>query len=170
MGFKPILSVRFFYRSWSRPLYQSRSLSVWMHPMTEKVTTISIRVLIYIFYNPVGVQICEKSICFETTVIQMAQTYPLCSHFARIKTIVTWKQNGYICIKTILQVTHRRIGDDGNTNTQEVSASTSLNYQTEITSLSSGYSYEIKVTAFSSTAESVARFITVTTGTPFLCE
>ena len=74
------------------------------------------------------------------------------------------------CYGVVLQITHVRTGDDGNTNTQEVSASTSLNYQTEITSLSSGYSYEIKVTAFSSTAESVARFITVNTGTLFLCE
>ena len=64
-----------------------------------------------------------------------------------------------------LKVTYTRTGDDGNTNTQEVSASALQNYQTEITSLSSGYSYEIKVTAFISTAESVARFITVTTGT-----
>ena len=67
--------------------------------------------------------------------------------------------------KTILQITYTRTGDDGNTNTQEVTASGLQNYQTEITSLSSGYSYEIKVTAFSSTAESTAQYITVTTGT-----
>ena len=74
------------------------------------------------------------------------------------------------CSGVVLQITYVRTGDDGNTNTQEVAASGLVNYETEITSLSSGYSYEIKVTAFSSTAESVARFITVTTGTPFLCE
>ena len=72
------------------------------------------------------------------------------------------------CSGVVLQITYVRTGDDGNTNTKDVTASGLLNYQTEITSLSSGYSYEIKVTAFSSTVESTAQFITVTTGTRIL--
>ena len=62
------------------------------------------------------------------------------------------------------QIIYKKTGDDGNTNTVDVTASGLLTYQKEISSLSSGYNYEIEVIAFSNAVGSDPAYLTVTTG------
>ena len=62
------------------------------------------------------------------------------------------------------QITYSRQGESGNKITEQVTASSGLTYQKEISSLSPGFSYDLTVTAINDNLQSQEEKIKVTTG------